>query len=626
MKREEIKAIFQPSGRSVYVLPDTSVLEAAGEAGIILQTPCGGRGVCGKCLARVAEGQVEAPAGRGPLSAKRFAEGYRQACQARLKGPATIYVPAESLFESRQKILTRDAGHRGNLNPVVRKTCFELPAPTSGDPAADVSRLCRGIGDVAIADDCLNALPRFLRSNGWRGTAVLIRGRLVALEPGDTSKLACGIAFDIGTTTVVGTLFDLTDGKELGLSSQLNAQIAYGDDVISRIHRIRQDPAMLNRLQDAIRGTVNEIIARVTQDAGIASESVYEVTIAGNSTMQQILCGYDPSALGEAPFVHVFDQARALPARRLGLRTNANAEVFVYPQIGGFVGGDTVAGMVAARLDKWDKPVILIDIGTNGEIVLARGKRILATSTAAGPAFEGARIAQGMRATTGAIEKVILRNDVVLNVIGNVPPVGLCGTTVIDAVAELLRLGVVDETGRIQRPDEVPPRVPRAIRRRIVTKDGDPQFVLADADETGTGKPICLWQRDIRELQLASGAIRAGINILLKRLNLTASDVGSVLLAGAFGNFIRRSNARRIGLMPPIPRNSIRSIGNAASLGAKLALLSEDERKYAEQLRQKTEHVDLSLDPEFQAEFGAAMLFPGPEADACAGGESGMGA
>jgi uncharacterized 2Fe-2S/4Fe-4S cluster protein (DUF4445 family) len=395
----------------------------------------------------------------------------------------------------------------------------------------------------------------------------------------------------------------------------MNAQISYGDDVISRILKIRQDPNALSRLQDSILGTVNEIIARVVQEAGISFDSIYEIVLAGNSTMQQILCGYDPSALGEVPFVHVFDQARTLPAARLGLKANPFAEVFVFPQIGGFVGGDTVAGMVAARLDKSDKPVILVDIGTNGEIVLADGKKMYATSTAAGPAFEGARITQGMRATAGAIEKVIITDDVLLNVIGNVKPAGLCGTALIDAVAELLRRGIIDETGRILPPDEVPPTVPEKIRRRIVVTDGDPRFVLAGAEETSSGKPICLWQRDVRELQLAAGAIRAGINILLRRVNLSASDVGAILLAGAFGNFIRRSNARRIGLLPPIPCDSIRFIGNAASLGAKLALLSEDERKYAEQLRQKTEHVDLSLDPEFQAEFEAAMMFPGSDTD-----------
>jgi uncharacterized 2Fe-2S/4Fe-4S cluster protein (DUF4445 family) len=343
--------------------------------------------------------------------------------------------------------------------------------------------------------------------------------------------------------------------------------------------------------------------------------SIYEVVMAGNSTMQQILCGLDPSALGEVPFIHAFDRAITVSAESLGIQTNPDAEVFVFPQIGSFVGGDTVAGMLAARLDQFDKPVLLVDIGTNGEIVLANRGRMLATSTAAGPAFEGARIIQGMRATHGAIEKVLFHDDVRLNVIGNTPPIGLCGTALIDAVAEMLRHGIVDETGRLLTGDELPAGLPACLRDRVVVDKGEPCFVLAEPDEGGIGRPICLWQKDIRELQLASGAILAGVNILLRRLDLKAADLSTVLLAGAFGNFIRRSNALRIGLLPAVPCEGIRFIGNAASMGAKLALLSADERAYAEQLRQKTEHVDLSLDPAFQEEFGAAMMFPGQEVD-----------
>jgi uncharacterized 2Fe-2S/4Fe-4S cluster protein (DUF4445 family) len=291
----------------------------------------------------------------------------------------------------------------------------------------------------------------------------------------------------------------------------------------------------------------------------------------------------------------------------------------VFPQIGSFVGGDTVAGMVASRLDRWGTPVLFVDIGTNGEIVLAWNGRLEAASAAAGPAFEGARIGQGMRATTGAIEKILVQDgDLLANVIGNVPPVGLCGTALIDCAAELLRHGIIDETGRILPPEEAPPAAPEGLRQRLVNdRNGDPCFQIATPEETASREPICLTQRDVRELQLATGAIRAAINILLRRAGVTPADLGAVLLAGAFGNFIRRSNARRIGLLPALPRDRIRFIGNAASLGAKLVLLARGERDYAEALRRQCEHVDLSLDPEFQAEFGQAMLFPSREADEC---------
>ncbi|MEI6810252.1 MAG: ASKHA domain-containing protein, partial [bacterium] len=394
-------------------------------------------------------------------------------------------------------------------------------------------------------------------------------------------------------------------------------QVSYGDDVISRIKKIREDASALVLLQKSIMGTINAIIGELVTHAKASTSSVYELTVAGNSTMQQIFCGFDPSALGEVPFVQVFAEAQTLSALSLGIDASVGATVYVFPQVESFVGGDTVAGMLAARLDKADKPTLLVDIGTNGEIVLVNGPKMYATSTAAGPAFEGARIREGMRATAGAIEKIIIGIDVQYNVIGNARPSGICGTALIDSVAGLLRSGIIDSTGRFLEDGELDPKMPCAVRERIVMKDGDAAFILAPANETATGEPVCLWQRDVRELQLASAAIRSGITILLRRAGLKPEDIGAILLAGGFGNFIRRGNARRIGLLPQIPYDRIRFIGNAASLGAKLALMSVNERRYAEELRLKTEHVDLSLDPEFQMEFSECMMFPEGDIDSC---------
>jgi len=620
MRTEEIKVRFQPSGRTVYVLPGTKIVEAAGRAGIILQTPCGGQGTCGKCRVKIVRGMCSSgKAGPKRLPKKLWSQGYRPACQTAIEGaqPAgegeiVIEIPADSTFETSQKILVGDSGAKGRFNPVIRKKHFTLPKPSSENPRSDVARLGGAIGDeVELSPEMTRLLPGFLRAHDWQGTAVLAEHRLIAMEEGDSSRAVYGVAFDIGTTTVVGTLFNLADGSELAVASRMNPQIAFGDDVVSRIRRIREDSGALSELQRSILETVNDIIAGAAREAGVATANVYEITVAGNTTMQQILCGFDPSALGEMPFVHLFDRAQTLAAGRLGLRANAGAEVYVFPQIGGFVGGDTVAGMLAARLDQWQKPVMLVDIGTNGEIVLAYDGRMLATSTAAGPAFEGARITQGMRATAGAVEKVLIRGgDVLLNVIGDAKPAGICGTALIDAVAELLRLRLLDPTGRVLPADAAPPDTPAGLRRRLVARDHETHFLLAAADETATGEDLYLWQRDIRELQLAAGAIRAGIAILLRRVGLKPDDLEAILLAGAFGNFIRRNNARRIGLLPPIPCERIRFIGNAASLGAKMVLLAEEEREYAEQLRRKTEHVDLSLDAGFQDEFVSAMMFP----------------
>jgi uncharacterized 2Fe-2S/4Fe-4S cluster protein (DUF4445 family) len=613
----EIKITFQPSGRNVYVLPGTLMLEAAGRAGIILQTPCGGKGTCGKCKVRIINAKPEMTEGSGELSEALVRDGYRLACLMHASIDMSVEIPCDSLFEATEQILTGDTGQIAALHPVARKQFFELGEPAGHDTGSDAARLQGSVGKVDVPFALLQKLPGFLRANNWQGTAVVIGDRLVGLEVGDTAAAAYGVAMDLGTTTVVATLFDLATGRELALASTMNPQVSYGDDVIARISRVRENHGALTELQQVVVKAINGLIQTLTEKATVPARHIYEMVIAGNSTMQQILCGLDPSALGEVPFVQVFDAPLSIRSATLGLSVNTGGEVFVFPQVGGFVGGDTVAGVLAAGMDKTEAPTLLVDIGTNGEIVLSHNGELQATSTAAGPAFEGARIVQGMRATAGAIEKVMIHDDVLLNVIGNARPAGLCGTALIDAVAELLRKGLIDETGRIVDPADIPDGTPDALRHRLIEKDGQVNFLLVPGTDSASGEPIYLWQKDVRELQLATGAIRAGINILLRRAELEADDLGEVLLAGAFGNFIRRSNARRIGLLPQIPCNRIRFIGNAASLGAKLALLSADERARASWIRTHTEHVDLSLDPEFQMEFGMAMMFPTIDMDSC---------
>ncbi len=612
---DEVRVTFQPSGQRVFVLKGTSLLEAAGRVGIILQTPCGGAGTCGKCRVRVVTGECSYTDCKDDiLPAELVDKGYRLACQTKVTGELVIDIPEESMFESRQQILEDDSGVKMEVKPVICKKYFKIDPPTSEDDRSDETRLLDAIGEIKIPIDLLRCIPSFMRSHDWEGTAVLSGDRLLTMEIGDTSDKAYGVAFDIGTTTVVGTLFDLLTGTELAVESKMNGQIAHGDDVISRILKVREDAVALSQLQQAIIGTANDIISDLCKEASIVHEHIYEIAIAGNATMQQIFCGLNPAALGEVPFVQVFDRSLTLQANKLGLLANVGADLFVMPQIGGFVGGDTVAGMVAARIDKWDKPVLLVDIGTNGEIVLCHDGKLLATSAAAGPAFEGARITQGMRATAGAIEKVIINDDVEINVIGNVTPVGLCGTALIDAVAGMLRAGVLDETGRILSRDEVDDSMPDVLKNRLIDDGNNVDFLLAD---NGDADSVYIYQKDVRELQLANGAIRAAINILLRRAGVEPSDLGYVLLAGAFGNFIRRSNARRIGLLPQVACGAIRFIGNAASLGAKLVLMSSNERRYADEMCRRTEHVDLSLDAEFQMEFGMAMMFPDGDFDVC---------
>jgi len=609
----EVKVRFQPSGRSVYVLPGTTLFEAAARAGIILQSPCGGAGTCGKCRVRVASGTCPpTETCRRILGDDEVERGMRLACQARVQGDCVVDVPDTSLFESRTRILTAGSEGSHDLDPAVVKTYVEMQPPTSGDDLSDLLRLERALGrSVHVHLDVLRTLPDDMRSAGFKGTAVVCCDRLLAFEPGDTRQQTYGVAVDLGTTTVVALLVDFNTARECAVTAAMNPQVPFGDDVISRILQVRENPDALPQMQNKAAEVINELIGVLCKEAGVERRNIYEVAIAGNTTMQHLFCGISPAALGEVPFPPAFHRGLALPVSETAVDIHPNGRLYVFPNIGGFVGGDTVAGLLATGLDRRDGPALFIDIGTNGEIVLAHKGRLLAASTAAGPAFEGARITHGMRATDGAIEKIALTDgDITWNVVGNTRPAGICGTALIDLAAILLRVGVLDSTGRILGADELPDRVPPAFRKRLRPNDGHVDFLIVPEDLSATGDPILLFQRDVRELQLASGAIRAGVAILLRRAGLAPNDLEEVLLAGGFGNFVRRSNARRIGLLPDIPTERVRYVGNTSIMGAKSALLSRSARRRAEEIAARVEHVDLSLDPEFQMEFGMAMIFP----------------
>ncbi len=613
---KEIQVVFQPSGRRINVLPGTVILEAAARAGFIVETPCGGMGKCGKCKVQVTGNCPQTPMETSLLGEKAVAKGTRLACKARINEPLSIEIPASSLFGSGQRILEHGSGTRVAINSPVKKRFVELPHPDLDNAMSDFDRILHAVGQVEAGVELLREIPRVLRKDRFRVTAVCVGNELVGIEAGDTTRELRGVAFDIGTTTVVCTLVDLRTGNDLAVTSGVNPQTSFGDDVISRITRCREGKGTLVVLQEAVLGLVRDLIGQAIAEAGVSADSIYYAVFAGNTAMQEILCGIDPSPLGEMPFVPAFSGSIRMRASDLGLHVNSAARVFVFPQIGGFVGGDTVAGIVAAGIGPASDPVLLIDIGTNGELVLAGRHGMIAASVAAGPAFEGARIVSGMRAAPGAIEKVVIEQDLQVNVIGDVKPIGICGTGLVDAAAELLRNGVLDSTGRILGPDELPAES-KWLGRHLVASGQNFDFELVPASESGTGNAICLHQKDVRELQLANGAIRAGTAILLKQAGLKPEDLHSVLVAGAFGNFIRRKNARRIGMLPAIPSDKIRYIGNASSYGAKCALLSCDEALRAEKLAAQVRHVDLSEDPEFQMEFASAMVFPEHDVDCC---------
>lgn len=606
-----IKVTFEPEGKAAFVLPGSLVLEAAARAGIIIDTPCGGRGTCGKCRVVVRDG-CSAPTAteRRLLRPKELAAGLRLACQAKLERETAVTVPDASRFFE-QRILTTGVGRATHLRPAVVKRSAVVPEATLEDQRADADRALGALGAEGLRLDLAAArqLPAALRAEGGRLTAAIVGDDLIAFEPGDTRARCFGAAFDIGTTTVVGSLLDLTSGHEVALAARTNPQVSFGDDVVARITHASEDDG-LGELQAKIVECINDILAEVTAKAGVPREAIYELTTVGNTTMGHLLLGLDPRHIAQMPFLAAVRQAIVVPAADLGIAIHPRGRLYAMPNIAGFVGGDTVGVILAADLLARTRPTLAVDIGTNGEMVLGTAKRLVACSTAAGPAFEGARIRFGMRAADGAIEQVRLGEDVETSVIGDAPARGLCGSALIDAIAELLRCGILEPSGRLRGPDELPRRLPKALRRRVVPGERGNDFILVHAPQTRLGQPILLTQGDVRQVQLAKGAIRAGIEVLKAELKVDDAGLDAILLAGAFGNFIRRRNALRIGLLPPVEHERIHFIGNAALAGAKMALACTDYRDQAEAVSRQVEYLELGGLPGFQAAFAEAMMFP----------------
>lgn len=614
MQEKEIAIVFQPLDKTVYVLEGTRLLEAATAIGLNFEQPCGGEGTCGKCRVQVV-GEVctATMVDEAFFSPKELADGWRLACQAIVIGPATVEVPDSSLIDSQQIILTQtDTGRPLIADPAVQKQFLKLTPPMLGDDRSDVARLKAAFGPITIAPEMLRSLPEELRRNDYHGTIVAIDGQFAGFESGDTSSERLAIAIDLGTTTLATELIDLTDGAKLGIASRMNPQVTFGDDVLTRICFARDNHSGLSQMQQIVIDTISDMITELVESQGVSRERIYEVFVSGNTTMQQIFMGLDVRSLGEAPFVTVTTESLSVNAARLGLNVHPHATVSTMPVIGGFVGGDTVSGILATGMIDEPGNILLIDIGTNGELAVWSEGRLLAASTAAGPAFEGARISQGMRGSIGAIERVVVDPErLLINVIGNVLPTGICGTGIVDLTAELLRVGLLLPNGKLLAPDELPKGLLPDLVQRITIVNSQPAFILASEVETGGNRPIVVTQHDFRELQLATGAIRAGIQLLLEHVGLKASDLDHVFIAGGFGNFIRRSNAQRIGLLPQeIERHKILYRGNTSLMGARLGAISKSSRAKAEAIAELAQHIDLSRLPNFTDVYAESMLFP----------------
>jgi uncharacterized 2Fe-2S/4Fe-4S cluster protein (DUF4445 family) len=607
-----VRIAFVPQGRDVRVPVGVSLFDAASWNGIAIDSTCAGHGTCRKCGVRVLEGSVTASeTDVRAFTESELADGWRLACRAQAQGDVAVEVPP---LQTRPKASTVGVGRQVILRPAVQKRCVRLDEPTLGDQRSDLVRLLDALDDLELRADlhAVRALPRLLRESDFTVTAVVVDDVLVDVEPGDTSDRLFGVAFDLGTTTVVATLLDLATGTPVAVRSVLNTQQPFGADVITRISATMLDPEALGRLSALAHDTLATLTVEVCDEAEVDPSEVYEVALAGNATMTHLLLGVDPEALGVAPFVMATRWWPEMLAADLGVQVHPRARAYVFPALGAYVGGDIVAGMLASGMDRDRRLRLYVDVGTNCEIVLGDGNRVLATAAPAGPAFEGAAIRCGMRAAEGAIEAVkVTRDDVRLTVIGDAAPVGLCGSGLVDAAAALLDVGLLDASGRLLGVDDARARVP-GLADRLREVGGERVFVLAWTGEPGdVARSVYLSQRDVRELQFAKAAIATGWRLLCEEADVAPEDVVQVLLAGSFGSYLSPSAAVRLGLVPDVSVLRIVSAGNVAGEGAKMTLLSIRERAGVSALLSQVRYVELSDRPDFNDRFVETLAFPG---------------
>jgi len=613
---------IEPDSLEIEVPDGTPLVRALWQAGVSVEAPCGGFGVCGKCLVRFLKGHVPEPTAEEirHLSAAELQDGWRLTCRHKVEGNAVIFVPEESRPAIAQ-ILTTAVERETELQPAVKRFVVTVPQPSVTDERSDVQRLLDALkhqhGLVIPASSfplsVLRSLPSTLRQS--QKVAVTVHSvdsqqvSVLDISPSSEAKRPLlGMAFDVGTTTIVGYLINLETGQELAYAARLNPQVQFGDDVISRLCFAMGNPNGLRQLQQAVVKGMNEIIAECCQIANASPSDICELVCVGNTSMLHLLLGVNPEPIALAPYVPVFNEPVTVEAWKLGLRIHPNGFLTTLPCVAGYIGADTVAVVLTHLHEPDGEPVVALDIGTNGEIVVRNKGRYWCASAAAGPAFEGGRIYQGMRAERGAIAQVSVERTnakvwLRVQTLGGTLPRGICGSGLIDAVAALLELGIVDETGRIN--DNL-----AGWQERLLSVNGQKAFQLVSPELSEQSEGIVLSQRDIRELQLAKGSIRAVTEVLLQVAGLKWEEVSKVIVAGAFGVFVNLRSAQRIGLLPPLPIERFSIVGNAAGAGAKLALRSVEERRKAVELARKMTHVPMTGNPAYEEALVEFIGFP----------------
>jgi uncharacterized 2Fe-2S/4Fe-4S cluster protein (DUF4445 family) len=574
-----------------------------------LEAPCNGKGTCGKCQVRLSGASLPEPTPeeRNVFDPAALAAGYRLACRITINQALEVYLeggghPAQVLTEGKLKNL--------QLDPAITKRLVTLAPATLADQRSDSKRL----SDLLSLDkelnelDLLRQLPAVLHSTNSLATLIFNRQELIGLEEGDTTATLYGIAVDIGTTTMAVYLLNLSTGARLATYSCLNPQKKYGADVISRIQHTQENADGLAELQLTLVDGINLAVRELTAGAGLASSAIYAITLVGNTTMLHFLLKLPAKNIAVAPFIPTTTQTLTVKAALLGINLNRNALAVILPAVAAYIGADTVAAVLASGLHEQTELSLLVDFGTNGEIVLGNREGMLACSAAAGPAFEGANIRNGVGGVRGAIDSYTVAPHVGYTTIGATRPLGICGTGLVDIVAALYQAGVVDETGRFETDPTVFASYPE-LAPRLTKLEGMAAFVVADRNEAANGNAILITQKDIRELQNAKAAIAAGIKALTQKAGFKLHDIQKVYLAGGFGAYLNAESALKLGLIPAELRGKIESIGNAAGAGAIEALVSDQALLTAEAISCKIKYVELSACREFNDLFIDSLCF-----------------
>ncbi|RLI48232.1 MAG: hypothetical protein DRO73_09875 [Candidatus Thorarchaeota archaeon] len=594
------KITILPEKKEVLLPVGENLLRALHEKGFDIPSPCNGAGTCGQCRVRFEQGAPPPTDGeRRLLNSQEIEDGWRLSCLHKVEGAAAIY-PTVQTGELDTKAQVDSFLEVEDVDPGVSAHFLELSPPGRNDQRADLLRVQEGLGQELVAPlPILKKLPSILRGSGFSLTVVKDNDTILDIVPNDHSHAVYGVAIDIGTTTLACYLFDLVSGRQLAVAAGSNPQKTFGADVISRIGHVRKQKKGLEELQRLVVNALNELIARMARKVKIATSSIYKVTVVGNPTMLHLFLGLDPSGIDHSPYVPVIQDGLTTRAEEVGMAIAPFAKVEVLPGVSAYVGADIVAGMLYANLGMTDEVVLFLDVGTNGEIALAVGNEIFTCSAAAGPAFEGASISQGMSALDGAIYRVTLDGDELsCAVVGEKEARGICGSGLLDAVAVLRKIGLIDKTGRLRKTEH-------PLSSRIEGEGTRARFLLADG--------VYLTQKDIREFQLAKGAIRAGIDVLLEHAAVNFDDIDRVLVGGAFGSSLFPLSLLRTGLLPPISVEKIHFLGNSAGQGAKLVLLNRKNEEKLQQLNKRINYIELSFIKDFSQRFVSCMQFPTDE-------------